>query len=250
MLVVLVGGILISILTRFVARKIPASLYRTKTNHYLSIIPGFVNGCMSVAVATLLLLSAPLGDRVFSLAKNSGVVARFTPAGEWIQEQISPVFYDVGRHNMARLSSEAGSEKTVKLPFAKKNPFTREDLEIKMLQLVNAERSKQGIQPLAPDTAMTRLARAYSKQMFVRGFFSHYTPEKESPFDRMKKANIRYITAGENLALAHTLNMAHNGLMNSPGHRANILNPAFGRLGIGIVDGGIYGLMISQEFRN
>jgi uncharacterized protein YkwD len=38
--------------------------------------------------------------------------------------------------------------------------------------------------------------------------------------------------------------------MNSPGHRANILNPSFGRVGIGILDGGFYGLMISQEFRD
>ena len=52
------------------------------------------------------------------------------------------------------------------------------------------------------------------------------------------------------LALARTLDMAHTGLMNSPGHRANILNPAFGRVGIGILDGGRHGLMVTQTFRN
>jgi uncharacterized protein YkwD len=46
------------------------------------------------------------------------------------------------------------------------------------------------------------------------------------------------------------LELAHINLMNSPGHRANILQPSFGRLGIGILDGGFYGLMISQEFRD
>jgi uncharacterized protein YkwD len=66
----------------------------------------------------------------------------------------------------------------------------------------------------------------------------------------MKAAHIRFINAGENLALAQTLQIAHTNLMNSPGHRANILSPAFGRLGIGILDGGYYGIMISQEFRN
>jgi uncharacterized protein YkwD len=66
----------------------------------------------------------------------------------------------------------------------------------------------------------------------------------------MREAHVRYLTAGENLALAPTLQVAHSGLMNSPGHRANILHPQFGRLGIGILDGGIRGLMVSQEFRD
>jgi uncharacterized protein YkwD len=66
----------------------------------------------------------------------------------------------------------------------------------------------------------------------------------------MHEANVRFLTAGENLALAPTLEIAHRGLMNSPGHRANILNPDFGRVGIGIMDGGMRGLMVSQEFRN
>ena len=97
---------------------------------------------------------------------------------------------------------------------------------------------------------MTAVARAHSKDMFARGYFSHYTPEGEDPFDRMKDAGVKFIAAGENLALGQTLNICHQGLMNSPGHRANILRPTYGRLGIGILDGGIHGLMISQEFRN
>ena len=66
----------------------------------------------------------------------------------------------------------------------------------------------------------------------------------------MRDADVRFTAAGENLALAQTLEIAHRNLMNSPGHRANIMSPAFGRVGIGIMDGGFYGLMISQEFRD
>ncbi|HEV8503758.1 MAG TPA: CAP domain-containing protein, partial [Chitinophagaceae bacterium] len=108
----------------------------------------------------------------------------------------------------------------------------------------------RGLRPLVADPEMTEVARAHSKDMFARGYFAHFTPEGKSPFDRMDAAHVQYSTAGENLALAHSLSIAHNGLMNSPGHRANILNPAFGRVGIGILDGGFYGLMVSQEFRN
>jgi uncharacterized protein YkwD len=109
---------------------------------------------------------------------------------------------------------------------------------------------KEGLKPLKADPEMTVVARAHSRDMFARGYFAHINPEGENPFDRMKKASIIFSIAGENLALAETLKKAHNNLMNSPGHRANILNPSFGRLGIGVLDGGDYGLMISQEFRN
>jgi uncharacterized protein YkwD len=66
----------------------------------------------------------------------------------------------------------------------------------------------------------------------------------------MREDDVRFRTAGENLALAPSLQIAHTGLMNSPGHRANILRPQFGRVGIGILDGGRRGLMVTQNFRN
>ena len=119
-----------------------------------------------------------------------------------------------------------------------------------MLILVNKERAAKGLKPVKADEELAKVARKHSMDMFVRGYFSHYTPEGKNPFDRMKKDNIVFLTAGENLALSQTLDMAHDGLMKSPGHRANILHPTFGRLGIGILDGGIYGLMITQNFRN
>jgi uncharacterized protein YkwD len=86
--------------------------------------------------------------------------------------------------------------------------------------------------------------------MFARSYFSHISPEGLEPFDRMHQAKVRFFSAGENLALAQTLPSAHQGLMNSPGHRANILRPAYGRVGIGVLDGGRYGLMVTQNFRN
>jgi uncharacterized protein YkwD len=86
--------------------------------------------------------------------------------------------------------------------------------------------------------------------MFARGYFAHETPEGRSPFDRMQADGVRFQAAGENLALAPSLQVAHNGLMNSPGHRANILGKDFGRVGIGILDGGMRGLMVTQNFRN
>jgi uncharacterized protein YkwD len=84
--------------------------------------------------------------------------------------------------------------------------------------------------------------------MFARGYFSHISPEGKSPFDRMKAGGVSFGSAGENLALAPTLELAHQGLMNSPGHRANILSPKYKTVGIGIINGGPYGLMVTQDF--
>ena len=119
-----------------------------------------------------------------------------------------------------------------------------------MLALINKERTTEGLAPLEADPEMRAVAVKHSADMFERGYFSHNTPESKSPFDRMKDEKVRYRTAGENLALAPTLKIAHTGLMNSPGHRANILRPQFGRVGIGILDSGRRGLMITQNFRN
>ncbi len=126
----------------------------------------------------------------------------------------------------------------------------RPDLEYDMLLLLNKERKKRGLQPLAADEPMRKVARAHAQDMLQRGYFSHVTPEGNDPFYRMKKAGITYKRAGENLAYASTLAKAHNGLMHSKLHKAAILNPQFKRVGIGIIDAGKNGLMIAQEFRN
>ncbi len=86
--------------------------------------------------------------------------------------------------------------------------------------------------------------------MFRNGYFSHDSPTTGSPFDRINAAGISYVVAGENLALAPTLSVAHEGLMDSPGHRANILEPSFGRAGIGAIRSPGRGTMYTQLFRD
>jgi uncharacterized protein YkwD len=119
-----------------------------------------------------------------------------------------------------------------------------------MLELVNAERKKYGLKVLVADEKMRGVALVHCTDMFTRGYFSHDTPEGVDPFMRMKKYGISFFHAGENLAHSPDLISAHKGLMESPGHRANILNPKFGRVGISILDGGANGLMLVQEFKD
>ncbi|MCF6411145.1 CAP domain-containing protein [Pseudalkalibacillus salsuginis] len=120
--------------------------------------------------------------------------------------------------------------------------------EQKMVDLVNQERQKAGLAPLEVDPALTKMARAKSKDMIDNNYFSHNSPTYGSPFDMMKQFGITYNTAGENIAGNSSVEGAHTSLMNSDGHRKNILGSQYTKVGIGIVDGGQYGKMFSQEF--
>ncbi len=120
--------------------------------------------------------------------------------------------------------------------------------EQKMLDLVNQERARVGLPALKANLELVRLARLKAQDMINLGYFSHTSPTYGSPFDMIKSAGIRYWYAGENLAGAYSVEVAHNSLMNSEGHRANILNSNFKEVGIGVVDGGPYGKMFVQLF--
>ncbi len=120
--------------------------------------------------------------------------------------------------------------------------------EQQMLNLVNQERAKAGLQPLQADLELTKLARMKSQDMINRGYFDHNSPTYGSPFDMMKAHGVSYRTAGENIAGNQTVERAHTALMNSSGHRANILNANYTHVGIGIVEGGPYGMMFTQMF--
>ena len=125
-------------------------------------------------------------------------------------------------------------------------PITAQEQQ--MVSLVNQERTSRGLQPLAVDMRLVKVARMKSMDMIKNNYFGHQSPVYGSPFDLLKSQGITYRTAGENLAGNSSVTNAHTGLMNSSGHRANILNANFTKIGIGIVKGGPYGLMISQEF--
>ena len=117
-----------------------------------------------------------------------------------------------------------------------------------ILTQVNAERAKAGLAPLQVDYRLVQTARAKSQDMINHRYFDHQSPTLGSPFDQMKKAGIIYRYAGENIAGNSSAAGAMTSWMNSAGHRANILNPNFTHTGIGIIEGGSYGKMLTQQF--
>ena len=227
-------------------------------DHAFGVLPGAFQGAVTVMVLAVLLTTLPLEKNLNRAAQESTVVAALAEPIDWLDAQLTPIFSPALQRLVRLMTPPARpaanpsdpGHGAITLPYTLAKAAARPELEAAMLALVNAERVRAGGRPLVADPETVDVARAHGRDMFARGYFSHETPEGASPFDRLRAAGIRYRTAGENLALSPTLQSAHEGLMKSPGHRENILNPAFGRLGIGIVDGGRRGLMVTQLFRN
>ncbi|MEW2132209.1 CAP domain-containing protein [Streptomyces sp. NPDC005435] len=108
------------------------------------------------------------------------------------------------------------------------------EAEAQVLALVNQERAKVGCEPVTANSSLTKLAEAFSSDMAARDFFDHTDPDGATPWDRASDAGITGL-GGENIARGQIDPAAvMDAWMNSPGHRANILNCDFKTLGVGV----------------
>lgn len=117
-----------------------------------------------------------------------------------------------------------------------------------MVDLINQERTKHGLPQLQVDMQLTGVARVKAQDMVKSGYFSHTSPTYGSPFQMMRSFGITYRAAAENIAQNWSVTGAHLSFMNSSGHRTNILNPSYTHVGIGIVNGGRFGMTFVQMF--
>lgn len=103
-----------------------------------------------------------------------------------------------------------------------------------VLNLVNQERSKAGLGALTMSPELANMALVKAQDMINNNYFDHNSPTHGSPFDMMNEFGITYNTAGENIAKGQTsASQVMNDWMNSPGHRANILNGSYTKIGVG-----------------
>lgn len=113
--------------------------------------------------------------------------------------------------------------------------------EKEVVRLVNEERAKAGVRPLTEDWELSRVARYKSQDMRDNNYFSHTSPVYGSPFDMIKNFGITYRSAGENIARGQINPQAVvKAWMNSSGHRKNILNASYTKIGVGYVADGRY----------
>ncbi|GAB1475600.1 hypothetical protein MASR2M70_04320 [Bacillota bacterium] len=123
--------------------------------------------------------------------------------------------------------------------------------EAQVVDLVNKERIAAGLAPLKYNSALAKVANVKAADLRDKNYFSHTSPTYGSPFDMMKSFGISYSSAGENIAKGYrTPDAVMDGWMNSPGHKANILNSSFTEIGIGYVtDAGGAGYWVQMFIR-
>lgn len=121
--------------------------------------------------------------------------------------------------------------------------------ENEVLRLVNQERAKQGLNALTLDTKLLSLAEMKAQDMAEKGYFDHTSPTYGTPFEMLQHYGVRYRSAGENIAAGQkTAQEVMQSWMNSSGHRANILNAGYTKIGIGYKTGGKYRTYWTQLF--
>ena len=219
-----------------------------KLNKLLGIIPALGEGIILISFLLTSIVSFPIRPQIKTdvvESKIGGIILQKTTN---VEKAINEVFGGVINDSLTYLTVKPNSNESVKLNITKVDLKVDEKTEEAMFLKVNEERRKLAIPELTWDLSIVPVARAHAKDMWERSYFSHYSPEGKNVGDRLEKANIKYTFAGENLALAPTLATAHAGLMASQGHRENILEPRFKKIGIGVIDNGVYGKMFVQVF--
>lgn len=147
------------------------------------------------------------------------------------------IFYDIQADDQVTAIQliDQKLELTKEALYPAHNEALREGFEYQLFDLTNASRVKQGLSVLEWEEAVRETARKHSTDMAENEFFNHTNLQNETFSDRLINDGIRFIVAGENLAYGQFSSIfAHQGLMNSPGHRENILYKDFTKLGIGV----------------
>lgn len=248
--VALIAQLVIEEVLLFGINRLPGKLHASKINQVLGALLSAVNGCILITFFLLLILALPLRGTIKQDINASFIGSTLVRIAQRYAGDITASISQAAKKAVTFLTVEPGSKQQIPLDIPTRGIVYTTDstAESGMVDLVNKERVQKGLAPLTLDPSISTVARGKSRDMFERRYFSHYDPDGKNAADRMDAAKISYTVVGENLAYAPDLTSAHEGLMNSPGHRANILEPRFGRIGIGVIDGGIYGKMFTQIF--
>ncbi len=228
--------------------KIPKEKRNSKINKYLGLIPESIRGILVVSLMLIFAISLPISSRIKDTINESFLAKPFLKLASGIELKLNSFLGDAAKEAFTLITIKPDSEDSIDLGFSTEDFEVDREAEQQMLILVNQERQKRGLNTLAWDEEIAKVARLHSADMFRRGYFAHDNLDDLTPFDRMEIGGIIFGLAGENLALAPSVALAHQGLMDSQGHRENILRPGFKRIGIGCQDGGVYGKMFTQNF--
>lgn len=236
------------ILVRLILSRL--SGFRIPGSRVLSAIPALLRGLVFIALVLVMVASFPIQPVIKKSVLDSKIGSQILKHAYYLEHPVKQVFGGVTNDSLTFLTIKPKTDERVNLGFQTSQYSPDEISENTMLNLVNSERVKRDLDALVYDGKLRTIARFHSADMFERGYFSHYSPEGLTVADRALEREVDFLVIGENLAFAPSLELAHQGLMNSEGHRANILSPDYKRIGIGAMDGGVYGRMFTQVFSN
>lgn len=231
-------------------RLIPGNWERSRVDRGLGAIFSALKALIIITFVLLLILALPLRGTVKTDIRESVIGGKLIKLpGKYVDDLNNTLDKQVTAA-LKFVTVKPKSTETIPLTELPKNCEYKIDreAEMEMLELVNMERILEGKEALVWDEDVAVVARRHSLDMFERRYFAHQSPEGADVGTRLQEAEIDYSFAGENLAFAPDVAVAHDGLMNSPGHKDNILEEKFERVGIGVYDGGTCGMMFTQNF--
>ena len=212
---------------------------------------GFTTGL--VTATTLNVRSGPgISYKTIATVKKNEYIRVFAGVGDWYivqvegdyvgavsKKYIKPIYPNTSSSNSnSNQNSSGGIIATADLTSDEKEVFN----------LINTQRTNNGLAALKIDNEVQKVARIKAQDMVNNNYFSHTSPTYGSPFDMLKSFKVSYNSAGENIAGNSSNSGAVNAWMNSPGHKANILNSSFNFTGIGVVSSPRYGKIFVQMF--
>lgn len=226
----------------------------------LSIFTFFVLPTKSLAMTNYEKVGTTTGlVNTTALNVRMGPGTMFKTVGTIYKNEYVRVFAKIGTWYVVQTDSDiigAVSTKYIKLIYPTNNDNTNNTTnqkgltteEQEVFDLVNKQRTDNGLKALKVDSNLQKVAKEKANDMVKNNYFAHNSPTYGSPFDMMKKFGISYRSAGENLAGNSTGKRAVDAWMNSEGHRANILNSSFNYTGVAVVESSKYGRIYVQMF--
>ena len=205
-----------------------------------------------VTASTLNVRSGPgTAYKVVATAKKNDYIRVFAGIGNWYVVQVDGDYIGVVSKQYVKPIYPGTSTTTKTQTNVVGSNTTNSNLssdEKEVFDLINKQRTNNGLTALKIDNEVQRVARIKAQDMVNNNYFSHTSPTYGSPFDMLKSFKVTYKTAGENIAGNSSNSGAITAWMNSAGHKANILNSSFNYTGIGVVSSPKYGKIYVQMF--
>ena len=207
-----------------------------------------------VTATTLNVRSGPgTGYKVVATVKKNEYIRVFAGVGDWYIVQVEGDYVGAvskkyvkaiypNSNNSGNTENNTGNSSGTQIS----SNMNSDEKEV--FNLINQQRTNNGLSALKVDSEVQRVARIKAEDMVTNNYFSHTSPTYGLPFDMLKSFKISYKTAGENIAANSSNSGAVNAWMNSSGHKANILNSSFNYTGIGVVNSSKYGKIFVQMF--